>query len=112
MAAEYLPSAQSKQNVVPNEPENLPPTQAEHTVTPVVSVNLPARHSTHVATDEAPVAAEYLPATQLLAHVEAPVAPEYLPDSQLRHAEIDVAIACGEYAPGVQAEHVSESAVE
>jgi hypothetical protein len=75
-------------------------------------VNLPARHSTHVATDEAPVAAECLPAAQLLAHVEAPVSPEYLPASQLRHAAMDVAPSCGEYMPGVQAEHVSESALE
>ena len=93
-------------------PENLPATQAEHTAAPSVSVNLPARHSTHVATDEAPVAAECLPAAQLPAQVEAPVAPEYLPVSQVRHAAIEVAPACGEYAPGVQAEHVSESALE
>ena len=57
------------------------------------------------------MAAECLPAAQLLAHVEAPVAPEYLPASQLRHAAIDVAPASGEYVPGVQAEHVSESAL-
>ena len=68
VAAEYVPAAQSKQNVVPITPENLPATQAEHTDIPAVSVNLPARHSTHVATDEAPMAAECLPAAQLLAH--------------------------------------------
>ena len=57
-------------------------------------------------------AGDVLPAAQLLAHVEAPVAPEYLPASQLRHAAIDVAPACGEYVPGAQVEHVSESALE
>ena len=98
--------------MVPITPENLPATQLEHTDTPAVSVNFPVRHSTHVATDEAPVAAECLPAAQLKAHAEAPVAPEYLPASQLRHAAIEVPPACGEYVPGAQAEHVSESALE
>ena len=58
------------------------------------------------------MAAECFPAEQLLAHVEAPVAPEYLPASQLRHAAIDVAPACGEYVPGAHDEHVSDSALE
>ena len=37
---------------------------------------------------------------------------ENLPASQLRHAKTEVAPACGEYLPGVQTKHVSESAFE
>ena len=73
---------------------------------------VPARQSTHVSTDEAPVAAEYLPAAQLPVHVEAPDADEYLPATQFRHVRIDVSPLVAEYFPASHERHTSAPSLE
>jgi hypothetical protein len=56
-----------------------------------VAVILPAGQSTHVPTDEAPVAAEWVPGAQLPEHVEAPAVDAYVPAAQSRQSPSDVA---------------------
>ena len=72
---------------------------------PATVVIVPARQSTQVSTEEAPVAAEYLPTAQLPVHVEAPDADEYLPATQFRHVRIDVSPLVAEYLPASHTEN-------
>ena len=104
--AENLPAPQFKHVDAPKRPEYLPATHGEHTDEPGVAVIMPERQSTHVSTDEAPLAAEYLPAAQLPAHAVAPSTDEYLPASHLPQVRIDVLPVEVEYLPASHKEHV------
>ena len=62
---------------------------------------MPAGQCKHVSTDVAPIAAEYVPAVQLVEQVEAPVAAENFPAAHWEQAWKEVAPASGEYLPAV-----------
>jgi len=79
---------------------------------PATVVMVPARQSTQVSTEEAPVAAEYLPTVQLPVNVEAPDADEYLPATQFRHVRIDVSPLVAEYLPASHERHTLAPSLE
>jgi len=69
--------------------------------------NLPAGQLKHVFTEEAPVAAEYVPAVQLLAHALAPASEENLPAAQLTQTSTEEAPATVAYLPATHDTHKS-----
>ena len=105
-AIENVPATQVVHVVAP-ELERVPASQPWHVAAPAVLENLPAGQLKHVFTEEAPVAAEYVPAVQLLAHALAPASEENFPAAQLRQTSTEEAPATVAYLPATHDTHQS-----
>lgn len=103
---ENVPATQVVHVVAP-ELERVPASQPWHVAAPAVLENLPAGQLKHVFTEEAPVAAEYVPAVQLLAHALAPASEENLPAAQLTQTSTEEAPATVAYLPATHDTHKS-----
>ena len=85
----------------------LPASQPWHVAVSAVLEYLSAGQFKHVFTDEAPVAPEYVPAVQLLAHALAPASEENFPAAQLRQTSTEEAPATVAYLPATHDTHQS-----
>ena len=100
---EKLPAPQLthvEEEVAPEVPEYVPPAQSSQELAPTALLYLPTEHGVH----EPAAGNEKLPAPQLI-HVEeevAPVVPEYVPPAQFAQVAAEVALTAAEYFPAVQ----------